>query len=43
MGAAEGAGIAQSGEEEAQGRLDCSLQLPEIRLLVMWGLASSPR
>ena len=31
-GAAEGAGIVQSGEEEAQGKPCCSLQLPERRL-----------
>ena len=32
MGAAEGTGIVWSGEEEAQGRRYCSLQLPERRL-----------
>jgi len=32
MGAAEGAEIVQCGEEEAQGRPDRSLQLPERRL-----------
>ena len=31
-GVAEGTGIVQSGEEEAQGRPHCSLQLPERRL-----------
>ena len=31
-GAAEGAGIIYSGEEEAQGRPHCTLQLPEGRL-----------
>ena len=31
-GAAEGTGIVQSGEEEAQGRPHCSVQLPERRL-----------
>ena len=30
--AAEGTGMIQPGEEEAQGRLYCSLQLPERRL-----------
>ena len=34
-GAAEGTGIVQSGEEEAQGRPYCSLQRPEGRL--WWG------
>jgi len=29
---AEGAGVVQSGEEEAQGRPHCCLQLPERRL-----------
>jgi len=31
-GAAEGAGIVRSGEEEAQGRPYCSLQIPQRRL-----------
>jgi len=32
QGVAEGAGAVQSGEEEADGRPYCSLQLPERRL-----------
>ena len=32
MGAAEGAGVDQCGDEEAQGRPHCCLQLPERRL-----------
>ena len=31
-GAAEGTGIVQFAEEEAEGRPYCSLQLPEMRL-----------
>ncbi|XP_048823272.1 uncharacterized protein LOC125703181 [Lagopus muta] len=40
MGAAGGAGMRQSGAEEAQGKPHCSLQLPERRMGV--GLCSQP-
>jgi len=40
-GAAEGTGIVQCGEEVTQGRLYCSLQLPEKKTVLRWGLASS--
>ena len=41
-GAAEGAGIVQPGEEEAQERPYCSVQLPERKLWQGGGSASSP-